>query len=127
VPLSDAVDLDGCVIAIRIAWPAAAFAVKPCLVVLGHVVVDPLSGRQVEVGNLPSEVHEDHCDRVVNDRAMGIELPGGPGPSPGVDLDRSTVHQQPRLGTDYLDSGASFDECCGSGLESSEIVNLAII
>ena len=76
MPLLNAVEFEGVVFACRIPWPDAAFALKPGVVVTLDVIADPWGWGDVEVWVVASEVDEDDGYSVLDDGAVGVELPG---------------------------------------------------
>ena len=76
VPLLDAVELDAVVVTGRGSRPDTAFALEPLGVVVFHVVAHPLGWGYVEVGVVAGEVYKDDGHSVLDDGAVGVELPG---------------------------------------------------
>lgn len=75
MPLSDALKLDTCMVALGIPGTHPAFAPEPRRMVVLHIVAYPLRRGDVEIWGVAGEVNEDHCNGIVDDGALNIELP----------------------------------------------------
>lgn len=76
MPLLNAAEFEGMVLACWIPRPDAAFAFKPRVMMALDVITDPLGWRDVEVWIVTSEVDEDDGYSVLDDGAVSVELPG---------------------------------------------------